>query len=116
MYRQEEAGLREKHVDPEIRRVVLEQDLKREYQAFLQEPNRNRPDRDSAVHRRGMTGGRRRLAGIVGSLGNATAFFNVGTASRKLRNSFQRTALPAERSSSSIWLLNAFHRDCSSLS
>jgi len=27
-------------------RVVLEQDLKREYQKFLQEPNRNRPDRD----------------------------------------------------------------------
>jgi hypothetical protein len=74
-YRQEEAGLREKHVDPEIRRVVLEQDLKREYQAFLQEPNRNRPDSDSAVHRRGMTGGRRRLAGIVGSPWGRHRFF-----------------------------------------
>ncbi len=45
-YRQEEARLRDEHGDIEVRRVVLEQDLKREYQEFLQEPNRNRPDSD----------------------------------------------------------------------
>jgi hypothetical protein len=42
-YREEEARLRGEHESPEIRRVVLEQDLKREYQAFLQEHNRDRP-------------------------------------------------------------------------
>ncbi len=36
-YRQEEARLRDEHDGVEIRRVVLEQDLKREYQEFLQE-------------------------------------------------------------------------------
>lgn len=45
-FRQEEARLRDEHPDLEIRRVVLEQDLKREYQEFLQEPNRDRPDSD----------------------------------------------------------------------
>jgi hypothetical protein len=49
-YRQEEARLRDEHGGLDIRRVVLEQDLKREYQEFLQEHNRNRsdsrPDRD----------------------------------------------------------------------
>lgn len=51
-YRQEEARLRDEHGGLDIRRVILEQDLKREYQEFLQEPNRNRsgsdgrPDRD----------------------------------------------------------------------
>ena len=51
-YRQEEARLRDEHGDLEIGRVVLEQDLKREYQEFLQEHNRNRfvsdgrPDRE----------------------------------------------------------------------
>ncbi len=45
-YRQEESRLREEHGDLEIRRVVLEQDLKREYQEFLQDHNRNRPDSD----------------------------------------------------------------------
>ena len=51
-YRQEEARLRDEHGGLDIRRVVLEQDLKREYQQFLQEHNRNRsdsngrPDRD----------------------------------------------------------------------
>jgi hypothetical protein len=34
-YRQEEARLRDEHGDLEIRRVILEQDLKREYQEFL---------------------------------------------------------------------------------
>lgn len=43
-YRQEEARLREEHDGLEIRRVVLEQDLKREYQEFLQEHNRGRSD------------------------------------------------------------------------
>ena len=37
-FRQEEARLRDEHPDLEIRRVILEQDLKREYQEFLQEP------------------------------------------------------------------------------
>jgi hypothetical protein len=45
-YRQEEARLRDEHGDLEIRRIVLEQDLKREYQEFLQDHNRNRPDSD----------------------------------------------------------------------
>ena len=45
-FRQEEARLRDEHPDLEIGRVVLEQDLKREYQGFLQEPNRDRPDSD----------------------------------------------------------------------
>jgi hypothetical protein len=39
-YRQEEARLRDDHPDLDIRRVVLEQDLKREYQEFLQDHNR----------------------------------------------------------------------------
>ena len=34
------------HPDIEIRRVVLEQDLKREYQEFLQDHNRDRSDSD----------------------------------------------------------------------
>ncbi len=50
-YRQEEVRLRDEHRDIEIRRVVLEQDLKREYQEFLQEPNRNRPDSDGRPDR-----------------------------------------------------------------
>jgi hypothetical protein len=45
-YRQEESHLRDEHGDLEIRRVILEQDLKREYQEFLQDHNRNRPDSD----------------------------------------------------------------------
>jgi hypothetical protein len=45
-FRQEEPRLRDEHPDLEIRRVVLEQDLKREYQEFLQEHNRNRSDSD----------------------------------------------------------------------
>ena len=45
-FRQEETRLRDEHPDLEIRRVLLEQDLKREYQEFLQEPNRGRSDSD----------------------------------------------------------------------
>lgn len=45
-FRQEEARLRDEHPDLEIRRVVLEQDLKREYQEFLQDHNRDRTDSD----------------------------------------------------------------------
>ena len=45
-YRQEESRLRDEHGDLDIRRVILEQDLKREYQEFLQEHNRNRSDSD----------------------------------------------------------------------
>jgi hypothetical protein len=50
-YRDEEARLREKHADLEIRGVILEQDLKREYQEFLQERNRNCSDSDDRPHR-----------------------------------------------------------------
>jgi hypothetical protein len=39
-FRQEEARLRDEHPDLEIRRVVLEQDLKRDYQQFLRPPHR----------------------------------------------------------------------------
>jgi hypothetical protein len=45
-FRQEEARLRDEHSDLEIRRVTLEQDLKREYQEFLQDHNRDRSDSD----------------------------------------------------------------------
>jgi hypothetical protein len=37
---EEEARLRDEHPDLEIRRVILEQDLKREYQEFLQKESR----------------------------------------------------------------------------
>jgi hypothetical protein len=50
-YRQEETRLRDEHDRPEIRRVVLEQDLKREYQEFLQEHNRDRTDSDGRPDR-----------------------------------------------------------------
>jgi hypothetical protein len=50
-YRQEEARLRGEHDGLEIRRVVLEQDLKREYQEFLQEHNRGRADSDGRPDR-----------------------------------------------------------------
>jgi len=45
-FRQEEARLRDERPELEIRRVILEQDLKREYQEFLQDHNRNRPESD----------------------------------------------------------------------
>ena len=45
-FRQEEARLRDEHDGLEIRRVILEHDLKREYQEFLQEHNRGRSDGD----------------------------------------------------------------------
>lgn len=50
-YRQEEARLRTEHDGFEVRRVVLEQDLKREYQEFLQEHNRGRADSDGRPDR-----------------------------------------------------------------
>ncbi len=50
-FRQEEARLRNQHDGLEIRRVVLDQDLKREYQAFLQAHNRGRPDSDGRPDR-----------------------------------------------------------------
>lgn len=50
-YRQEEARLRDEYSGLDIRRVILEQDLKREYQEFLQEPNRNRSDSDGRPDR-----------------------------------------------------------------
>ena len=52
-FRQEEARLRDEHPDLEVRRVILEQDLKREYQEFLQEPNRDHPDSDGRPGRDG---------------------------------------------------------------
>ena len=50
-YRQEKARLREENGGLEIRRVILELDLKREYQEFLQEHNRNRSDSDGRPDR-----------------------------------------------------------------
>jgi hypothetical protein len=50
-YRQEEVRLRDDHGDLEIRRIVLDQDMKREYQEFLQEPNRKRSDSDGRPDR-----------------------------------------------------------------
>ncbi|HXW06998.1 MAG TPA: hypothetical protein VD833_17325 [Vicinamibacterales bacterium] len=48
---QEESRLRDEHPDLEIRRVVLEQDFKREYQDFLQDHNRGRRDSDGRPDR-----------------------------------------------------------------
>jgi hypothetical protein len=48
---QEEARLRDEHPDLEIRRVIAEQDLKREYQEFLQDHNRGRTDSDGRPDR-----------------------------------------------------------------
>jgi len=50
-YRQEEARLRDEHAGLELRGVVLEQDLKREYQEFLQAHNRGRPGSDGRPER-----------------------------------------------------------------
>jgi hypothetical protein len=50
-YRQEEARLRDEHDGLAVRRIVPEQDLKREYQEFLQEHNRGRPDSDGRPDR-----------------------------------------------------------------
>lgn len=50
-YREEEERVRQEHHDAQIHRVVLEQDLKREYQAFLQDGNRGRPDSDGRPDR-----------------------------------------------------------------
>ena len=48
---QEDARLRGEHPDLEISRVILEQDLKREYQEFLQDHNRGRIDSDGRPDR-----------------------------------------------------------------
>jgi hypothetical protein len=50
-YRQEDARLRDEHGGLEVRRVVLDHDLKREYQEFLQEHNRGRSDSDGRPDR-----------------------------------------------------------------
>jgi len=50
-YGQEETRLRDAHGDLEIRRVILEQDLKREYQEFLQDHNRDHSDSDGRPDR-----------------------------------------------------------------
>jgi hypothetical protein len=50
-YRQEDARLRDEHGRLEIRRVVLDHDLKREYQEFLQAHNRGRSDSDGRPDR-----------------------------------------------------------------
>lgn len=50
-YREEEARLRQEHGHVEVRRIVLEQDLKRDYQNFLQDRNRDRADSDGRPDR-----------------------------------------------------------------
>jgi hypothetical protein len=60
-YRQEEVRLRDEHDGVEIRRVVPEQDLKREYQEFLQEHTTSRSTKRLARLTIG-TGGCERLA------------------------------------------------------
>ena len=50
-YREEEARLRQEHGHVEVSRVVLEQDLKRDYQNFLQDHNRDRSDSDGRPDR-----------------------------------------------------------------
>ena len=50
-YRQEEARLRDEHGGFDVRRIVLDHDLKRDYQEFLQEHNRGRSDSDGRPDR-----------------------------------------------------------------
>jgi hypothetical protein len=50
-FRAEELRIRHEHPCAEIHRVVLEEDLKREYQEFLQAHNRDRPDSDGRPDR-----------------------------------------------------------------
>jgi hypothetical protein len=50
-YREEERRIRQEHEPADIRRIILEQDLKREYQNFLQEHNRDRADSDGRPDR-----------------------------------------------------------------
>ena len=50
-YREEEARLRQEHGHVEVHRVVLEQELKRDYQNFLQDHNRDRSDSDGRPDR-----------------------------------------------------------------
>jgi len=50
-YREEEARVRQEHGHVQVCRVVLEQDLKREYQVFLQDRNRDRSDSDGRPDR-----------------------------------------------------------------
>lgn len=51
-YRLTEARIRDAHDGAaEVRRVVLEEDLKREYQSFLQDHNRDRPESDGRPDR-----------------------------------------------------------------
>ena len=50
-YREEDARLRQESDCVDVRRVVLEQDLKREYQEFLQDHNRHRSDSDGRPDR-----------------------------------------------------------------
>ena len=51
-YRLTKARIRDEHDGAaEVRRVVLEEDLKREYQSFLQDHNRDRPESDGRPDR-----------------------------------------------------------------
>ena len=50
-YRAEEIRIRDDHPGAEIHRVILEEDLKREDQEFLQGHNRDRPDSDGRPDR-----------------------------------------------------------------
>ncbi|HET6496951.1 MAG TPA: hypothetical protein VFH61_16480 [Thermoleophilia bacterium] len=50
-FRAEELRIRDEHPGAEVHRVVLEEDLKREYQEFLQAHNRDRPDSDGRPDR-----------------------------------------------------------------
>jgi hypothetical protein len=50
-YREEDARLRQEYDYVDVQRVVLEQDLKREYQEFLQDHNRNRSESDGRPDR-----------------------------------------------------------------
>lgn len=49
--RAEETRIRDEYPGAEVHRVVLEEDLKREYQEFLQAHNRDRPDSDGRPDR-----------------------------------------------------------------
>ena len=77
-----------------VRRVVLEEELKREYQRFLQAENRARRERGETPEERGRGGG------PMGS-GARSCRTTTGTFSSRMRGSSTRTAMAAAPSRTS---------------
>jgi hypothetical protein len=126
-FRQEEARLRDEHDVLDIRRVVLEQDLKREYQEFLQDHNRNRSDStvDQAVMRtksatgRASTISRSSTAKFISLTTESSTRLTAGNFTRTSNSSRRTTAAltppavrrPASASTSSPLVVAAVARD-----